>query len=454
MRKSILGGASSLRIWYTPIYPLAGLAGPGKEGIADMPRLSERALGHIWEGLTFLKWTLYSCLIGTIVGLVAVAFHLGIDLAAELRGERPWIVWLLPLGGMSIVLLYRVCGMEKDRGTNLVLVAVRDAERLKLRTAPLIFLSTILTHLVGGSAGREGAALQLGASLSAYVGQKLRLDHHDGRIVVMCGMAAAFSALFGTPLTAALFAMEVVTVGRMYYAAMVPCLLSAYTAALVAHAFGLHAIHGYPVHDALDLELLPILQVSILGVLCAVLSVFFCKMMHAAPRLYARYLPDPLIRAAAGGALVLGLTLLTGDQTYNGAGDAVIRRMLAGDTIPEAFLLKILFTALTLGAGFRGGEIVPVLFTGCAFGTWAGPMLGLPHSFSGALGMAAVFCGATNCPLSSIFLAFELFGGEGLPLYALCCGASYMMSGYHGLYSEQKIIYSKFKPEWVDKKAD
>ena len=192
-----------------------------------MPRLSERALGHIWEGLTFLKWTLYSCLIGAIVGLVAVAFHLGIDLAAELRGERPWIVWLLPLGGMSIVLLYRVCGMEKDRGTNLVLVAVRDAERLKLRTAPLIFLSTILTHLVGGSAGREGAALQLGASLSAYVGQKLRLDHHDGRIVVMCGMAAAFSALFGTPLTAALFAMEVVTVGRMYYAAMVPCLLSA-----------------------------------------------------------------------------------------------------------------------------------------------------------------------------------------------------------------------------------
>ena len=419
-----------------------------------MPQLSERARGHVQEGVTFVKWLLYSCLIGVVVGLVAVAFHLGIDLAAELRGEHPNIIWLLPLGGMAIVLLYRVCGMEKDRGTNLVLVAVRDAERLKLRTAPLIFLSTILTHLVGGSAGREGAALQLGASLSAYAGRKLGLDELDGRIVVMCGMAAAFSALFGTPLTAAVFAMEVVTVGRMYYAAMVPCLLSSYTAALVAHGFGLHAIHGYPVHDALELDLTPILQTAALGVLCALLSILFCKVMHAAPKLYARYLPDPLARAAAGGALVLALTLAIGSQTYNGAGDGVIRQLLAGDTIPEAFLLKILFTALTLGAGFRGGEIVPVLFTGCAFGTWAGPLLGLPHGFSGALGMAAVFCGATNCPLSSILLAFELFGGQGLPLYALCCGVAYMLSGYYGLYSEQKIIYSKFRPEWIDKKAE
>jgi len=419
-----------------------------------MPQLPARVRATLETCGAFAKWLVYACLTGVIVGLVGVAFHLGIDAASELRGEYPQIIWLLPLGGAAIVLLYRVCGMEKDRGTNLVLVAVRDAERLKLRTAPLIFLSTILTHLVGGSAGREGAALQLGASLSAYAGRKLGLDELDGRIVVMCGMAAAFSALFGTPLTAAVFAMEVVTLGGMYYAAMVPFLLSSYTAALVAHGFGLHAIHGYPVHDALELELTPILQTAALGVLCALLSILFCKVMHAAPKLYARYLPDPLARAAAGGALVLALTLAIGSQTYNGAGDGVIRQLLAGDTIPEAFLLKILFTALTLGAGFRGGEIVPVLFTGCAFGTWAGPLLGLPHGFSGALGMAAVFCGATNCPLSSILLAFELFGGQGLPLYALCCGVAYMLSGYHGLYSEQKIIYSKFRPEWIDKKAE
>ena len=416
-----------------------------------MLQLSERLRKPAGEGAVFLKWLLYSCLIGLIVGLVAVAFHLGIDLAAELRGAHPNIVWLLPLAGPAIVLLYRWCGMEKDRGTNLVLVAVRNAERLKLRTAPLIFLSTILTHLAGGSAGGEGAALQLGGSLSAYIGRLLRLDEKDERIVVMCGMAAAFSALFGTPITAAIFAMEVISVGVMYYAAMVPCLVSSYTATLTAHAFGLHAIHGYHVQNIMRLEPIPILQAAAMGVLCAVLSILFCEAMHLSHRLYAKYFPNPVLRAAVGGALVLELTLLAGEQTYNGAGDGVIRQMLAGDTIPEAFLLKILFTALTLGAGFRGGEIVPVLFTGCAFGTWAGPMLGLPHGFSGALGMAATFCGATNCPLSSILLAFELFGGQGMPLYALCCGVSYMLSGYYGLYSEQKIVYSKLKPEWIDK---
>ena len=418
-----------------------------------MSFLSERVRRHLNEYGSLAKWLIYSCFIGALVGLVAAAFHHGIHWATLIRDQTPWIILFLPLGGVAIILLYRWCGMEKDRGTNLVLVAVRDAERLKLRTAPLIFLSTILTHLAGGSAGREGAALQLGASLSACLGRLLRLDEKDKRIVTMCGMAAAFSALFGTPLTAVVFAMEVVTVGRMYYAAMVPCMLSSYAAALVAHGFDLHNVHGYPIHDALGLEPLPVLQVALLGVLCALLSIFFCTAMHAAPRLYARYLPDPLLRGLAGGVLVLALTLLVGEQTYNGAGDGVIRSMLAGETIPEAFLLKILFTALTLGAGFRGGEIVPVLFTGCAFGTWAGPLLGLPHGFSGALGMAAVFCGATNCPLSSILLAFELFGGESLPLYALCCGVSYMLSGYYGLYSEQKIIYSKFSPEWIDKKT-
>ena len=419
-----------------------------------MSQLWERTRSSLTYGLIFIRWLLYSCIIGVIVGLVAVAFHLGIDTAAEVRAEHPQIIWLLPLGGAAIVLLYRVCGVEKDRGTNLVLAAVRDAERLKLRTAPLIFLSTILTHLVGGSAGREGAALQLGGSISAAIGKKLRLNERDERTVVMCGMAAAFSALFGTPLTAALFAMEVVTVGRMYYAAMVPCLLSAFTGLLVAQGFGLHLTPGYRIHDALSLAPLPMLQAAALGMLCAVLSIFFCVVMHRVPKLYAKYLPNPILRVMAGGVLVLVLTLLVGDQTYNGAGDAVIRRLLAGDTIPEAFLLKIIFTALTLGAGFRGGEIVPVLFTGCAFGTWVGPMLGLPHGFSGALGMAALFCGATNCPLSSILLALELFGSQGLPLYALCCGVSYMLSGYYGLYSEQKIIYSKLTLEWVDKKAN
>ena len=410
--------------------------------------------GFLRTGAAFGKWALYAIGVGILVGAVGAAFHIGIDWAAGLRAQCPRIVWLLPVGGVAIVLLYRACGMEKDRGTNLVLAAVREAEPIRLRTAPLIFLSTIITHLVGGSAGREGAALQLGGSLAACIGRKIRLDAKDGRVMVMCGMSAAFSALFGTPITAAVFSMEVVSVGVMYYAAIVPCLISAQVGLLIARCFGLHLEGGYLVPQAAVLSPWSMLQAAALGALCALVSIVFCVVMHRVPKLYERCLPSTLLRAAVGGGLVLLLTLLVGNQDFNGAGDAVIRRMLAGETIPEGFLLKILFTALTLGAGFRGGEIVPVLFTGCAFGTWAGPMLGLPHAFSGALGMAAVFCGATNCPLTSILLAFELFGGESLPLYALCCGVSYMLSGYYGLYSEQKIVYSKFRPEWIDKKAE
>ena len=172
-------------------------------GEKEVYQPSDRVRGHIEEGISFLKWLLYACSIGVLVGVVGVAFYYGIDWATQLRGEVPRVVWLLPAGGVSIVLIYRICHMERERGTNLVLVAVREAEPMKLRTAPLIFLSTIITHLVGGSAGREGAALQLGGSLAAFVGRQIRLDQKDGRVMVMCGMAAAFSALFGTPIQCA-----------------------------------------------------------------------------------------------------------------------------------------------------------------------------------------------------------------------------------------------------------
>ena len=419
-----------------------------------MEERKARKREHIKDGLSFITWVIYAGFIGLLVGAVGIVFHHGIDIATHLRGEIPDMIWFLPFGGLAIVLMYAATGMEKDRGTNQVLVAVREGQRLKLRTAPLIFVSTILTHMVGGSAGREGAALQLGGSLAASVGRLIRLDGKDGRVMVMCGMSAAFSALFGTPLTAAVFAMEVVNVGVMYYAALVPALVSALVAFELARFTGMHTSVGYTVSDFVQMDPQVLVRIAVLGLLCALVSILFCKCMHHAPRIYAKLFKDPAARACVGGMLLMLMTIAVGSQDYNGAGDAVIRRMLGGETIPEAFLMKILFTAVTLGAGFRGGEIVPVLFTGCAFGTLVGPMLGLPHGFSGALGMAAVFCGATNCPLSSILLSYELFGGRGLPMFALACGVSYALSGYYGLYSEQKIVYSKYRPEWIDKNAE
>ena len=399
----------------------------------------------------FLRRAILAVLIGLLVGAVGVAFHYGIDLATELRQAHPWLLCLLPLGGLAIVLLYQVCGMEKDRGTNLVLVAVREHEPMRLRTAPLIFLSTVLTHLVGGSAGLEGAALQLGASIASKLGHRLGLEPGEGRILTVCGMAAAFSALFGTPLTAAFFALEVVHVGVMHYAALTAALLASLTGFLLAGWLGVpptaYAVSGLPALSPLSL-----LQMVVLGALCAGLAVFFCFVTHGAGHLYAKVLPDPRFRALAGGALVLLLSLLDGGlahQYYNGAGGNLVEAAVTGggaDVEPWAFLAKLLFTAVTLGAGFRGGEIVPTFACGATFGCVVAPFLGLEPSFGGAVGTVAAFCGVTNCPISSILLAYELFGGGGLPLYALAIAVAYRLSGYSGLYSEQQIVYSKRLP--------
>lgn len=417
-----------------------------------MYTLSQHGKNLLLALLAFLRWTLFALIVGVIVGGVGAAFHHGISLAAQTRAEHPWLIFLLPIAGALIPLGYRLSGMEQDRGTNLILLAVRENQPIRLRVAPLIFLSTILTHLFGGSAGREGAALQLGGSLGAQAGRLLRVSEEEKRVLVTCGMAAAFSALFGTPITAALFAMEVVSVGQLYHAALVPSILSALAAQVTAQALGV-AAEGYELLGCVEVNPLSLLQVTVLGGLCAVLSVVFCVAVHIAPHLYEKIARDRVVRGVLGGCILVALTLLVGSQDYNGAGEAVIRQAVAGQVRPEAFLLKILFTAVTLGAGFRGGEIVPLLFTGAAFGCTAGPLLGLEGSFGAALSMTAVFCGATNCPISAILLSFELFGGEGLPLFALCCAVSYALSGYYSLYSEQKIIYSKQHFELIDRKA-
>lgn len=409
--------------------------------------------------LDFLRRALFAVGIGLVVGVVGAAFHYGIELATELRQVHHWLILLLPVGGLSIILLYRVSGMEKDRGTNLVLVAVREHEPMRLRTAPLVFLSTIITHLVGGSAGREGAALQLGAAISNKIAHKLGLEPEEGRMLTVCGMAAAFSSLFGTPLTAAIFSLEVVHVGVLQYAALVPAVLSSLVGFLLAGYLGI-APTAFPVTGLPALSPLSLLQVVILGGLCAALSVFFCKVMHGTGRLYARYFPDLRVRAVVGGLIMVGLSLLDGglaDQVYNGAGGNLIEAAIVRNGMgvePWGFLVKVLFTALTLGAGFRGGEIVPTFACGATFGCTVAPLLGLTPSFGGAVGVVAAFCGVTNCPLSSLLLAYELFGGGGLPLFALAIAVAYRLSGYSGLYSEQQIVYSKRDPRKIDKKAE
>ncbi len=406
----------------------------------------------IEETRTFIKWLIISIFIGLIVGLVGIAFHYSIDIVTEVRNHNPWLIYLLPVGGILIVLLYHICKKDDDKGTNFVLAAVRGNQKLSFLTAPLIFISSTITHLLGGSSGREGAALQLGGSIAFSFGKLFKLDEKDKRIITMCGMSAAFSALFGTPVTAAVFAIEVVNVGVMHFSAIVPCAISAVIGTKLAEVCGVTSTK-FALIDVPDLNVLTLLKVAALSVLCAVLSVLFCIVMHRTEKLYSKLLPNKYLRIAVGGTIVALLTLVIGTTDYNGTRRDSVVKALPGEAKYEAFILKIIFTALTLGAGYKGGEIVPVFFTGATFGNVAGKLVRLSPSFGAGIGLVSLFCGVTNCPITSIILSVELFGGEGLVYFLLTCAFSYMLSGYHGLYEEQKIVYSKLKPEFIDKKA-
>lgn len=401
---------------------------------------------------SFLKWIIIAMIVGAAIGIVGVAFHLSVEKATELRIEHPWFLWLLPIGGVLIVQLYKIAGMEKDKGTNYVLEAVRSNDPLNIKTAPLIFISTFITHLFGGSSGREGAALQIGGSIASFLGNKIKLDEKDQRIITMCGMSAGFSALFGTPLAAVVFAMEVVSVGVMYYSAVVPCVISALTGAYIASLFSIEPTAFTIVGSIPELSPLMILRSAILGILCAGVSMLFCLILKKVHKLYDK-IPNRTIAAFVGGAIVIVLTYIVGSRDYNGAGMDVINRAVAGEAKPEAFILKMIFTAATLGAGFKGGEIVPTLFVGATFGNIAGKAIGLGSSLGAGIGMVALFCGVTNCPMTSLILSIELFGAEGMIYYAVACAVAYRLSGYYGLYSAQKIVYSKHKPEFIDKKT-
>ena len=407
--------------------------------------LRGRARGVIPSLRALAQWLWLAGLTGIACGFAGAAFTWCVAQATALRGTHPWLLFCMPLAGLVIVWSYQAWGMENDTGTNQIIASVRGGERPTLRLAPLIFLGSVLTHLTGGSAGREGAALQIGGSISAGIARLLRLKEHSTNTIIQCGMAGLFSALFGTPLTATVFALEVVNVGHLYYSALFPCLLSALTANYIPRLLGLPA-EAYHLAGLPELGPASLLRCGVLAVLAALVSIAFCSLMHTSGHLYKKYISNQYLRALAGAALVIVLTLAEGSGDYNGAGGHIIELAVEGEVrVPWAFLLKMLFTALTLGAGFRGGEIVPTLFIGATLGCAAGPLLGLDPAFGAAVSMIALFCGVVNCPLASIFLAIELFGGEGLLFFALACALSFLLSGRFSLYSSQTLVYSKLE---------
>ena len=406
---------------------------------------------RIWRDMSnFVKWLVLAVLTGFIVGFVSSLFARALKFVTTFRGEHLWIFLLLPAAGLLIVFLYQTFGRD-DGGTNQVLSTIRSKDEVPLRSAPLIFVSTILTHLAGGSAGREGAAIQLGGSIGNQLGFWFHLDDEDRHVIVMCGMSAAFSAVFGTPMAAAVFSMEVVSVGVMYYAALLPCVVSSLIASRFAAGFGIHP-ESFHVSGIPELTVASGLKMLLIALGCGVVSILFCLALQGVGKLYSRWLKNPYLRVAAASAVLILITWLLGTADYMGAGNELIARAVEdGQARPLDFMWKLILTAITMKAGFRGGEIVPSFCIGATFGCVMGHLLGLSPSLCAAAGMTALFCGVTNCPITSILIAFELFGFQGVSYYLIAVAISYAVSGYYSLYKDQTIVYSKYKAKYINR---
>lgn len=414
-----------------------------------MKNIPKRILkGILFYAKMFIKWACVALVVGTICGFVGFIFYYMVKLCTGIRTTNYWLIFTMPAGAAIIALLYKITDSE-GLGTNDIIDSIHLGDKIPLILVPLIFISTVITHLCGGSAGREGAALQIGGGIGNQVGKLFRLDEKDMRLVILAGMSALFSALFGTPLTATVFAIEVISVGVFYYSALVPCIFASIIAYGISRFFGAEG-EMYAV-KTMAVDPLTLLRVIGLGILCALVSIVFCEGMHHVEKRLKKTFPNTLIKGLVGGGILIVMTLVFG-TAYNGTGDVVIKAAISGGSVPAfGFFIKILFTAISLGCGFKGGEIVPSFFIGACFGSVMGPLLGLPAGFAAAIGLVAMFCGAFNCPIASIILSVEMFGSGNIIFFALACGISYMLSGYFGIYRSQKILYSKVRAEFINR---
>ena len=390
----------------------------------------------------FFKWGLLGLLTGGIGGLLGAFFHHALHFVTELRLEHGWLILLLPLAGLATVGIYKLFLKGKNRGTNEIIDAILNGDSVNPLVAPVIFTASTLTHLFGGSAGREGAALQLGGSVASVLGRGLRLGENERTVLIMSGMSAVFAGLFGTPLTATIFTMEFASVGTIFTPALLPCYLAAFMASRVSAAMGVHP-EVFFLNETVSFTATANLQVLVLALAVGLLGIVLCFCLHQAEHLAGKWFPNSWLRIALGGVILTGMTMLVGDQRYNGAGMDMALKAVAGQADWFDFLLKLAFTAVTLAAGFKGGEIVPTFCIGATFGCVLGGLMGFEPGVAAALGLVGLFCCVTNSPIAALILSVEMFGSANLYLFAFVCVISFVISGNWGLYASQNIQFSK-----------
>jgi H+/Cl- antiporter ClcA len=393
-----------------------------------------------------LRWTPIAILVGLLGGSASALLLVGLEWATATREAHEWIIALLPLAGLFVGCLYFYFGSKVEAGNNLILEEVHaevdgdlhDAERtIPLRMTPLILLGTIVTHLFGGSAGREGTAIQTGASLADQLARPFRLNSRERRILLMAGISAGFGSVFGTPLAGTVFGLEVLAIGAVHYEAIAPCLIAAFAGDLTTRAWQVHHT-VYRVSAAPALSVPGLLAAAAAGVCFGLAAMLFARLTHAIGGVFKRSIAWPPLRPLIGGALVALAVYAVGTTRYIGLGVPTIVEAFAVRQPWYFWLAKLLFTALTLGASFKGGEVTPLFFIGATLGNALSGVLPLPPSLLAGMGFVAVFGGAANTPIASTMMAVELFGGDAGVYAGVACVFSYLFSGHAGIYHAQR----------------
>jgi H+/Cl- antiporter ClcA len=402
-------------------------------------------LAELWQlGRESGLWLLLAGSVGVAAGLASALFLVLLDSATRTRETSPWLIALLPVAGVVLVFIYHHYGAGAGRGSALVVEQLNaehpadPRQAIPLRMAPFVLVGTVVTHLFGGSAGREGTAIQMGASLADALARRLRLNAERRHGLLAAGVAAGFGAVFGAPVAGMIFALEVPAVGRIRYSTLLPALMGAFVGDLTVRLLAVeHTL--FPRLPEVPLETGLLLKVAAAGAVFGAAGWLFVALTEQVKTFHARYIGYPPLRGALGGAAVLAMTVLAGNTAYNGLSIPLITDVLNGASVPAlAFLVKIVFTAVTIGSGFVGGEVTPLFVIGAALGASLSPLLGIEQGMLASIGLVAVFASASNTPLACALLGVELFGG-GAPYLVVGCVVAYLVSGHRSIYATQRL---------------